>query len=209
MSAATSQGARRVRALFFDIGNVLVRFDARTLAARFAWQLRRRPIKVAELLLSSGWLDALERGRLSPGGFFRRLRDDAGFPDDYDLFRSMWCGHFRLEPLAARLLARASRRAPVYLLSNTNRLHYDFIRRRYAFVGRAEGAVLSYRLGLRKPEPAIYKAALRMAKIPPEAAFFVDDIEENVAAARKLGIEAWRHRGPQALERRLEELGLL
>ena len=102
-----------------------------------------------------------------------------------------------------------ARRYPTYLLSNINDLHYKHIRRHYSFLRHARGAVLSYRLGLRKPEPAIYRAALKMAGARASRAIFIDDIQENVESALKLGIKAIRFSDAQSLRRELSSLGLI
>ena len=127
----------------------------------------------------------------------------------YRKFRRLWCGGLSFVPRTNAMLRSVSRRRPVYLLSNTNRLHYDYIRRRYSFTRRVRGAVLSYRVGKRKPEPGIYRAALRMARVPARKALFIDDLPVNVAAARKLGWNALRYRTPEQLRKELRRLGLL
>ncbi len=45
-------------------------------------------------------------------------------------------------------------------------------------------------MGIRKPHPDIYELLCDRLKIPPEHILFVDDIEENVVAAQKLGFQA-------------------
>jgi epoxide hydrolase-like predicted phosphatase len=47
--------------------------------------------------------------------------------------------------------------------------------------------VLSYEVGLWKPDPAIYQLALRLADAKPEEAVFIDDFAQNTAAAEQLG----------------------
>jgi putative hydrolase of the HAD superfamily len=107
------------------------------------------------------------------------------------------------------LLKKVSRRLPTYLLSNTHALHYDFIKSRYAFTKYVRGAALSHELGMRKPEPRIFKAALKMAGVRPAQALFIDDLEPNVAAARRVGLQAIRYCGPEDLAHRLKTLGVL
>jgi putative hydrolase of the HAD superfamily len=97
----------------------------------------------------------------------------------------------------------------VYLLSNTNHLHYEFIRKNFAFPRFIRGAVLSFRLGLRKPGAGIYKAALRRARVRAPQALFIDDMPENVEGARAVGMRAIRYEGAKKLERELRKLGLL
>jgi putative hydrolase of the HAD superfamily len=99
---------------------------------------------------------------------------------------------------------------PTYLFSNTHALHYEYIQENYAFPRHVHGVVLSHELGMRKPEPRIYAAALKIAKVSqPSAALFIDDLEANVAAARQAGLQAIRYRGSEDLFRRLQTLGVL
>ncbi|MDE2312674.1 MAG: HAD-IA family hydrolase, partial [Elusimicrobia bacterium] len=116
--------------------------------------------------------------------------------------------HFSLERANYALLRQLSRSRRVYLLSNTNALHYEFIRSNYAFPKRVHGALLSYRLGLRKPEPEIYLSALRRAGVEAHEAAFIDDLKENVAGARKLGINGVLYKNPSDLRAQLSGLGV-
>ena len=52
-----------------------------------------------------------------------------------------------------------------------------------------DGGIISYELGLVKPDDKIYKALMEKYNIVPERAVFIDDREENVQAARALGIK--------------------
>ena len=101
-----------------------------------------------------------------------------------------------------------SARMPIYLLSNTNALHIEHIKARYAFPGLVKGSILSHELKLRKPQREIYEAALRMSRTAPEETIFIDDLEENCAGARKAGLHAIRYRGARDLKKRLGALGL-
>jgi putative hydrolase of the HAD superfamily len=57
-----------------------------------------------------------------------------------------------------------------------------------------EAVVCSAEVGLAKPDPAIYRLAAARLGLPPEACLFVDDAEENVEAARQVGMAAVHHR---------------
>jgi HAD superfamily hydrolase (TIGR01509 family) len=67
---------------------------------------------------------------------------------------------------------------------------------------------VSCRTGSRKPDPAAYKAALDALARPPADLLFVDDREENCAAARALGIESIRFRGATPLRGALTAAGV-
>lgn len=70
-------------------------------------------------------------------------------------------------------------------------------------------ALSSCYLGLRKPEPAIYRRALDILGRPPERILFIDDRAENVAGAEAAGINALRFEGTESLRRELVSLGVL
>ena len=97
---------------------------------------------------------------------------------------------------------------PTYLLSNTNALHIDFIRERYEFPSFVRGAILSHELGIRKPDPAIYRAAMKLSGTKPEETVFVDDLKPNVESAKELGMIAIRFKNADDLRRRFETLGI-
>ncbi len=194
--------------VFFDIGNVLLRYDSREVAKRIAWALRSHPLKVLRILWASDLVDAVERGALPPDKLFALFRDELGFEGDFESFRKLWCDHFTLERRNAALLKSLAARHRVFLLSNTNALHYEFIKERYAFARQAHGAVLSYELGLRKPEAAIYEAALKTAGAKASESVFIDDLEENVRGARRVGMAAIRNAPGVDLKSELAKLGV-
>jgi len=70
-------------------------------------------------------------------------------------------------------------------------------------------ALSSCYLGLRKPEPAIYRRALEILGRPAERVLFIDDREENVAGAVTAGMNAIRFEGAEALRRELVSYGVL
>lgn len=70
-------------------------------------------------------------------------------------------------------------------------------------------ALSSCYLGLRKPEPAIYRRALEILGRPPARILFIDDRPENVAGAAASGIKAIRFEGAEALRRELLSLEVI
>jgi putative hydrolase of the HAD superfamily len=64
-------------------------------------------------------------------------------------------------------------------------------------------------MGLRKPDPNIYRRALGILGKPAERSLFIDDRLENVAAAAAVGMKAIRFTGAEALRRDLQALEVL
>ncbi|HEX4047622.1 MAG TPA: HAD family phosphatase [Elusimicrobiota bacterium] len=197
-----------VRAVFFDIGNVLLRFSSREVLKSIAWEVRGCPVKLAKYLWHSDIGERIERGEIGGVQLYELFQKELGYKGTPAQFRTLWCDHFTLDRGSFALLKKAAKSVPTYLLSNTNQLHIDFIRERYEFPNVVRGAILSHELGLRKPDPAIYRAALELSGTKPEETVFVDDLKPNVASAQKLGMIAIRYRGAEDLRRRFETLGL-
>ena len=75
----------------------------------------------------------------------------------------------------------------VYLLSNGNDLHFNFINRTYNLASHFDGLFLSQAMHMAKPEPQIYKAVNEQIKTDVDSpnVIFVDDIETNRLAAQQ------------------------
>ncbi|MGP8269600.1 MAG: HAD-IA family hydrolase [Terracidiphilus sp.] len=87
----------------------------------------------------------------------------------------------------------------------TNKYRFDHFGLRELF----KVALSSCYLGLRKPEPAIYRRALDILGRPAERILFIDDRAENVAGAAAAGLKAIRFQGAEALRRELASLAVL
>ncbi len=82
----------------------------------------------------------------------------------------------------------------IALLSNMPVDLRETMRLRFGWLERFAAQVYSCEVGVAKPEAAIYLHCLRELRLEAAEALFVDDREENVAAARRLGIRAVRYR---------------
>ena len=85
----------------------------------------------------------------------------------------------------------------LFLLSNTNDLHIEFVREQLGkekfdrFEGSFEVFYLSYEMGMRKPDAEIFEFVLQANNLIPEETLFVDDTKENTDTAASLGIQVW------------------
>jgi FMN phosphatase YigB (HAD superfamily) len=141
-------------------------------------------------------------GRIPPPEFLAGLAAALGRPDlGFEACARAWCDLFdpwpEMEALADEVLAAGH---PVYLLSNTDPVHYEYLRRRVPLLDRLTGHHLSYEVHLAKPDPRYFATALARFGLAAEACAFVDDREDNCAAALAQGIPSLVHRGnPEAV----------
>jgi putative hydrolase of the HAD superfamily len=93
-------------------------------------------------------------------------------------------------------------------LNNEAREPNDYRLQKYNLREAFDVTLSSCYLGLRKPQPAIYRRALDILGTPAERILFIDDRQENVAGARAAGIRGLRFDGAEQLRRDLETLGV-
>ncbi|OGS01931.1 MAG: hypothetical protein A3G41_08945 [Elusimicrobia bacterium RIFCSPLOWO2_12_FULL_59_9] len=197
---------RPIKAFFFDIGNVLLKFSLHKLALELIRNTSVSLIAVKKFFLDSGLEDRYERGLLSSQEFFDEVKKQLKFRGDLEAFSKIWGSHFSENKEVVELMLDLKKRSKIYLLSNTNDLHYRFLIRNYDFLSRVDGAALSFEVGHRKPEREMYRSALNLAGVKAAESVFVDDLPENVEGARKLGIYAIRFTGLEPLKAELDNL---
>ena len=208
----------RLQALVTDLGGVLTTplFDA------FAAVERHLGISLGEIGRAlaaasdrhgANPLFELELGHITEDEFLRRLerelRDLLGRRVVLDEFTDRWWAAMAPEP-ATQALVAAVRDAGyrTALLTNNVREWERRWRPLLPVDDLFDVVVDSAFVGLRKPDPAIYRLTCERLGIAPEACVFVDDLEPNVIAARELGMSAVHHRAPdQAVRDVLAALG--
>jgi 2-haloacid dehalogenase len=97
---------------------------------------------------------------------------------------------------------------PLYALTNWSAETFPIAEELYPFLGRFRGIVVSGRIGLVKPDAAIYDHTIGRFGLVPERTAFIDDSARNVAGAAAAGLVAIHYTGPEPLARDLAALGL-
>ncbi|WP_017593451.1 HAD family hydrolase [Nocardiopsis potens] len=151
-------------------------------------------------------IHALERGEISVPEFERslaaelRLVDGGPVPAE-GLIERMFSAFQPVDEMY-RVLGEARRQGVrTTLLSNSWGNGYPRARLAEAF----DALVISGEVGMRKPEPEIFRHALEVTGLPPEQCVFIDDLEHNVRAAAELGMTGILHRDPGETRERLAE----
>lgn len=98
---------------------------------------------------------------------------------------------------------------PIYALSNWNDVKFPIAQEVFPFLRLFDGRIVSGDVKLAKPDPLIYQLLLDTYKLNPRECLFIDDRQDNVDAARALGIEAVQFISPRQLERDLIEYGII
>lgn len=204
-----------IRAIIFDIGGVLVisgnghnyESTIRRLVPRVARKLGISPKSFSEA--KSAHRDQAARGLITKRQYLAGLSAATGASSaEIDrvyslLFSSSSHVNEGMMALATRLKEGGYRLAAI---SNVTKLSLD------ASVFESRGLfdplLQSCEVGMKKPEAGIFRLALRKLHLPAKQCVFIDDVEENVRAARKLGMHAVLHVSLPATMLRLRKLGV-
>ncbi|MEK7176938.1 MAG: HAD family phosphatase [Patescibacteria group bacterium] len=206
-----------IKALFLDFGNVfstfhmeffyrrLIREGYTTLPARELNQIQNDVYR------------AFDRGDISPEDYYHEFMARTKIEIPQALFEEYYTDIF-FEDVAGldTLLEKVRTEVVMYLLSNTNEIHYERYFKKHPFLFKhipGERHILSYRVGASKPEPRIYEYALKLAGVRPDEAILVDDYESNINSWKNLGghgiVYHGFHHDIGSLEKELQEHDVL
>lgn len=187
-----------VRNIIFDLGGVLLNIDYQLTIDAF----KKLGVSNFEGLFTQAvqidLFDRFDKGVISSAGFREELRRITDLPLTDQQIDSAW-NAMLLDMPGKRLamLDRASKHYRLFLLSNTNTIHYpayqNYMRQHFGFSDLAslfERQYLSCALGMRKPEVEIFKHIMYEGGLKPEETLFVDDSFQHVEGARRVGLQA-------------------
>ena len=184
---------RSIRCIFLDMGKVLLDFDFMRAAERMRTLTGCGPERLRSAITGGDLAVRFELGKIGKAEFRDEVCRLLGVQVPYDEFASAWNSIFLETPiLPDATLAALSRRAALWVLSNTNKLHFDFIEGNYSFLRHFTGRILSFEVGAMKPDYEIFDRALQKAEVNAEEALFVDDHRPNVEAALSIGIDSFQ-----------------
>jgi FMN phosphatase YigB (HAD superfamily) len=196
----------KIRSIFFDLGNVLVGVESEKFGNKMKAITGLSNAQLHKALVESGLIVKYELGFLNDDEFLNALCREMGVTLSQSEFFDAWSCMFPANPiLPDDLISQLAKKYSLWVISNTNRMHFEFIRQHYDFLSHFQGWILSYEVGAAKPDPAIYSHALSRAKNQASEALFIDDQLINVESAITLGMDAFQFLSPGQLR---QEFGL-
>jgi len=198
-----------IRCIIFDMGKVLVHFSHDEMFAAMGKVCGATAQQIREWLWDSGLQHRFEQGEIDAGAVREELARRSGCEIDEAALMQAASDIFTLnQPLLPVLdrLRQAGYRLVV--LSNTCPPHVEWIARHFDVLERFDDRVFSFEVGVMKPAAEIYRAAVEVAGCAAEECFFVDDLAENVEAARAEGLLGTVFVGVEPLQTSLARVGV-
>ncbi|WP_376789080.1 HAD family hydrolase [Thermoflexus sp.] len=194
------------RAVIVDFGGVLVRSEDPSPREALAREFGLAVEDLEQLIFASDLSLRAQRGELSEPEFWQAMGERLGIrsPERIQQVRQRFFAGDRLNVPLVEALRQWKGQVALGLISNAWSGLREVLRR-LGLLDLFDEVVISAEVGLLKPDPRIYLLALERLRVPPEAAAFVDDLPENVQAARALGLYGIHFRDTQETLQRLQE----
>lgn len=188
-----------IKNILFDFGGVLYNLDFKKTFHAF----KNLGFEDFEGMFSQNHASLLfqdlETGKITPEAFYKQIQTIAPAPITHDDIRNAWNAlllNYRVNSL--KYLLHLKQHYHLYLLSNTNAIHYDHftdqLRAQTSFSSLESfftKAYYSHEIGLRKPTTEAFAFVLRDAGIIPTETLFIDDTIENLPNAENLGMKTF------------------
>lgn len=186
-----------VKNIIFDFGGVIIPIDPMAFAGGLIELGCRDVLSLHESFMREDIYARYEKNELSPAEFRNMLRrglDNHTTDEQLDRAWNLIIG--QIPPHRVSFLESLRPRYRTFLLSNTNKIHYDYYQEQFSRTfpypsldSLFEKAYYSFHLGLYKPDPAIFEYVIQDSRLNPEETLFIDDYQANVEAARKCGLQ--------------------
>jgi glucose-1-phosphatase len=200
--------SKKIKAIIFDIGRVLVRLDIAgamaglkgvALSPEETWKAIER---------DPSWHDWQE-GRMKPRDWHLHIGRKLGVNTPFEKFSEVWNRVLDPRPqVEPEFLEYLSKHYCLAVLSNTDPIHVEALEKNFDFFRFFKKRIYSCAVGTSKPSPLIFREALRACKVKADQTLYIDDIPAYVQAARQLGMQGIVFQSAEQLRADLNELGI-
>lgn len=202
-----------IKLFVFDLGNVILPFDHRQIPSRlYNWSKKKEGFTPEEMFsymfdLEDGLINQYEEGYMSSQEFFEVIRKRYSLEMDFDDFKNIWAPIFEEDQAVNRIiLDLKNKEYPLFILSNTNELHFTYIKEKYPIVHVFDDWILSYKVHAKKPKKKIYDEIFKRMDVAGDEVFYIDDTEHYIERAKAYGLNGVVFKGAENLERTISDI---
>jgi len=188
---------QNIKNIIFDLGGVFLNLDFKKTELAFAALGIGNFNEYYTLQTVTPIFEKLEIGEITPENFYDEFRKLVGLPLTNDQIMGAWNALLLdFPPERINWLKEIKTRYNIYLLSNTNEIHYNSFSKTFNdhvnsgnFDDLFIKAYYSHQIGLRKPSKEIFETILKKENLDASETLFIDDSEANIAAAISVGLQ--------------------
>lgn len=197
-----------IKNIIFDLGNVIVNLEPNATYEAFKELAKDDFDTILEKLNAISFFENYEIGKISSHEFIQALKDKINPQLNEQEIIDAWNAILKDTPQTRiDILLDQKEKYRTFCLSNTNEIHinhlFEELKREKGldnYDGLFEKVYLSYLMGVRKPNVAIFEAVLNENQLIPSETLFIDDTLEHINAAKSLGIKTYHLSEGKSLE---------
>lgn len=205
-----------VKNIVFDFGGVLLDLDFSLTYDRMSHLLGFDfyPEKLSENIIAL--LHNFETGKISKENFLWNIQilSQNKVPQGKEIINAWNAMLLGWNPDRFDFLQVLRRHYNVFLLSNTNEIHIDWVRRDLKNIHNIhrfedvffDKVYYSHEIKMRKPSREIFEYLAEDAQINPLESLFVDDLIENVEAALSVGFQGYHHNPTESIVKNMTDI---
>ena len=201
-----------IKVIIFDLGKVLFDYDLNIISKSFLpYAQKKETLKDINNFIkdNDAFFSKYEKGQISSLDFYKGLSKIVDLNIDYEHFCNLWNNIFTPITEMISFIPILHEKYRLAILSNTNDLHYEFLKRLYPDCFKSfDDFFLSYKMNSKKPEKEIYNKVIDYYNFQPQEIFFTDDLAVNINAAKQSGINAFVFKNKEKLKKDLLSVGI-
>ncbi len=203
----------KIDTIISDLGGVLINVDTENVCAKFAQHslLSVEAIKqrFSPSVVTSFELD-LAKGLMTPQRFYELASKELRLKSlSFQEFDRIYSDRFTRKDDSINFIRNLSRKYTIAMLSNTCAPHYAYwVKALGEDMKLFKEVVLSFQIGIAKPDRRIFLEVVKRLGVKPEQCVFIDDVEEYVEAASRVGMHGIQFISVDQLKSDLGKLGV-
>ncbi|HHG8239257.1 TPA: HAD family hydrolase [Streptococcus pneumoniae] len=195
--------------IIFDLGNVLIEWNKEKILSKICKNDLEYNLFNKFVFQSNLWID-LDNGKISLEFLENQLIDEMGhqYQDQIHELVWNWFNYVYLYDEVYELIKQLKKKNfQIYVLSNTSSIFHILLDSILSKVSSVlDGYVISCEVKMMKPQKEIYLSLVNKYQLDIKDCIFLDDLEENVEAARTLGIKAFQIKERKEISNILKDL---
>jgi HAD superfamily hydrolase (TIGR01509 family) len=198
-----------IKTVYFDLGNVLVFFSMEKMFQQISQVTGLSPTEAEKNLFQTGLREHYEKGLIDTENLYQTFLSIS--PKTFSLqeftfaLSNIFTPNKEIWPVVEELKKQKIR---LVLLSNTSECHFNYVNSQYPILQVFDHKILSYELGVWKPELEIFQKALQYSQCAKEECFYIDDVPDFIEKAKKVGLDGEVYLSVPQLKEQLIARGL-
>ena len=178
-----------MKAIAFDLGKVIFDFDYNIALDKIKDKVNVSKDKIIEEIFFNNFGLEFEKGLQSSNEFYLEFKNKFSASLNYNEFAGAWSNIFSPKIEIIEVIKKLNMRYPLYLISNTNELHFGYLYSEYRKVfSMFDELILSFKVKSVKPDIKIFSILKEMSGIEFKDIIYIDDRQDLISAAKDIGL---------------------